>query len=142
MPINSNPSDAVVTITDEEGIEIHSGKTPTTVTLKKGNGKYFGKKSYTVKISKSGYTIQTIPVKTSPSGWYIFGNAVFGGLIGWLIVDPLSGKMYSLSPENIDSTLTSSNTTSHNNTATDGGIAIMLIKDVPSHLHGKMQLIN
>ncbi|MBX3640468.1 MAG: hypothetical protein KF888_08135 [Nitrosomonas sp.] len=72
----------------------------------------------------------------------MFGNLVSGGLIGYLIVDPLSGNMYNLSPENIDATLTTSNAALHNNTATDGGIAIMLIEDVPTHLHGKLQLIH
>ena len=28
-------------------------------------------------------------------GWYI-GNIVFGGLIGWLVVDPASGAMWKL----------------------------------------------
>lgn len=142
MPINSNPSDAGVLITDEKGMEVFKGATPTSVTLKKSDGSYFGKKSYTVKISKTGYETQVIPVTASPSGLYIGGNLIFGGLIGWLIVDPLNGKMYNLSPENISSTLAASVNTSHNNTATNGGIAIMLLEDVPANLRGKMQRIN
>ena len=141
MAIGSTPSDAKISITDEKGIEVFNGNTPTTVTLKKSDG-YFSKKSYKVVISKPGYRTQTIPITASPNGWYMFGNLVFGGLIGYLIVDPLTGNMYNLSPENIDTTLAVSNTSMHNNTATDGGIAIMLIKDVPSHLHEKLQLIN
>ncbi|MBX3640416.1 MAG: hypothetical protein KF888_07875 [Nitrosomonas sp.] len=141
MPIGSTPSDAMILITDEKGVEIFKGNTPTTVMLKKSEG-YFGKKSYKVVISKPGYSTQTIPVTASANGWYMFGNLIFGGLIGYLIVDPLTGKMYNLSPEQIDSTLIASNTSSHNNTATDGSIAIMLKEDVPSHLHGKLQLIN
>ncbi|MCB1984704.1 MAG: hypothetical protein KDF49_04680 [Nitrosomonas sp.] len=141
MPIGSTPSDAMVLIMDGKGVEVFKGDTPTTVTLKKSDG-YFGKKSYKVVISKNGYGTQTIPVTASANGWYMFGNLAFGGLIGYLIVDPLTGKMYNLSPENIDATLTASNTSSHNNTASDGGIAIMLIEDVPSNLHGKLQLIN
>lgn len=142
MPVSSNPSDAVVLITDEKGVEVFKGASPTTVTLKKSDGSYFGKKTYTVKISKSGYETQVIPVTSSPSGYYVAGNLLFGGLIGWLIVDPLNGKMYNLSPESINSTLAASAKTSHNNTATNGGIAIMLIEDVPASLRGKMQLIN
>lgn len=142
IPIRSAPSDASISIIDENGSEIYSGRTPTTVPFKKSNGKYFGKKSYKVVISKPGYGTQTIPITASVNGWYMFGNLIFGGLIGYLIVDPLNGKMYSLSPENIDATLTTSNASFHNNIATDGGIAIMLIEDVPHHLHGKLQLIN
>ncbi|MFL6622478.1 MAG: hypothetical protein ACJ8NR_07660 [Sulfurifustis sp.] len=48
--------------------------------------------------------------------------------------------MYSLSPENVTSTL--STKTTHNNTATDGSIAIMLIQDVPAELRDKMKRLN
>ncbi len=142
MPISSSPSEAVISITDETGTEIFKGNTPITVTLKKSDGSYFGKKSYTVKISKPGYETQLIPVTASPSGFYVAGNLIFGGLIGWLIVDPLNGKMYNLSPESISSTLPASSKVSHNNTATGGGIAVVLIEDVPASLRGKMQAIN
>ena len=35
-------------------------------------------------------------------------NVIFGGVIGMLIVDPLTGAMYNLSPEKIDQSLTAS----------------------------------
>jgi len=140
MPISSTPSEATVLITDEKGSEVFKGATPTSVPLQKSDGSYWGKKSYTVKITKLGFEPQVIPVTASANGWYIAGNLVFGGIIGWFIVDPLNGKMYSLSPENITSTLTAK--TTHNNKATDGGIAIMLIDDVPPELRGKMKQIN
>lgn len=139
MPISSTPSDASIQITDEKGVEVFKGTTPTTVTLAKSNGSYWGKKSYTVVITKDGYEPQTIPVVASPNGWYIGGNFIFGGLIGWFIVDPMNGNMYSLSPETIASTL--STKTTHNNTATDGSIAIVLIQDVPPELRDKMKPI-
>lgn len=140
MPVSSTPSDAAISITDEKGAEIFKGATPTTVTLQKSDGSYWGKKSYLVKISKPGYETQTIPVTASANGWYIGGNLVFGGLIGWFIVDPFNGHMYNLSPESISSTLPAQ--TAHNNTATNGGIAIMLIEDVPAELRGKMVRVN
>ncbi len=142
LPVRSSPDDATITITDETEAEVYSGKTPMTVVLKKSNGNYFGKKSYKIVISKPGYGTQTIPIMTSANGWYMFGNLIFGGLIGYLIMDPLSGNMYKLSPENIDATLIASNTSSHNNTATDGGIIVLLKQDIPDYLHGKLQLIH
>lgn len=105
MPISSAPSEATVLITDEKGVEMFKGLTPTSVTLQKSNGGYWGKKSYTVKISKDGHDAQSIPVTASANGWYIGGNLIFGGLIGWFIVDPMNGHMYNLSPENITATL-------------------------------------
>lgn len=140
VPISSNPSDATILITDEKGMQIFKGQTPTSVTLQKSNGSYWGKKSFTVEITKSGYENQVIPITASANGWYIGGNIIFGGLIGWFIVDPLNGGMYTLSPEQITSTL--GEKVAHNNTATDGSISIVLLQDVPPSLRGQMKKIN
>jgi hypothetical protein len=105
MPINSTPSEASVAITDEKGTNIFKGTTPTSVMLMKSDGSYWGGKTYTVVLSKAGYEDQTVTVKASPNGWYIGGNFIFGGLIGWLIVDPLNGHMYNLEPDNVTTIL-------------------------------------
>jgi len=34
--------------------------------------------------------------------WYLAGNIVFGGIAGWLIVDPLTGAMWRLSPKEVN----------------------------------------
>ena len=140
IPIASTPSDASIVITDERGSEVFKGTTPTTVTLEKSDGSYWGKKSYTVVISKEGYTAQTIPITASANGWYIGGNIIFGGLIGWFIVDPMNGAMYTLTPEQISANL--GEKVSHNNNAKDGSISIVLIQDVPVSLRNKMKRIN
>jgi len=140
IPISSTPSQASIVITDERGSEIFNGTTPTTVTLQKSDGSYWGKKSYSVKISKEGYAEQTIPVTAHPNGWYIGGNIIFGGLIGWFIVDPMNGAMYTLTPEQITASL--GEKMSHNNKATDGSISIVLIQDVPVSLRSEMKRLN
>jgi len=140
MPINSTPNDATILITDEKGIDVFKGSTPATVTLQKSDGTYWGKKSFTVRISKNGFESQLIPITANANGWYIGGNIIFGGLIGWFIVDPFNGNMYNLSPEAINSSLLDK--TAHNNTSKDGSISIMLIQDVPAELRSKMQRIN
>ncbi|MGM9489126.1 hypothetical protein [Ideonella sp. YS5] len=141
LPIASTPSDAKVVITDEAGTEVFAGQTPTSVTLNKSTGRYWGGKSFKVTITKPGFKTQVIPVTSSPNGWYIAGNFVFGGLIGWFAVDPLSGNMYTLSPEAVASTMDAEKT-AHNNTSKDGSIAIMLIQDVPAQLRDQLVRIN
>ena len=136
VPISSTPSDAAITIVDEAGTEVFKGTTPTTVTLQKSTGKYWGKKSFTVNIAKAGFQPQAIPVTASANGWYIAGNFFFGGLIGWFIVDPLNGNMYTLSPDAVAASLNA--TTAHNNSATDGSISIVLLQDVPGALRSQM----
>ena len=136
IPVSSTPSDAAIVIVDEAGMEVFKGTTPASVTLQKSSGKYWGKKSFSVLISKPGYQSQTIPIVATANGWYIAGNIVFGGLIGWFIVDPLNGNMYTLSPDAVGGTLGTSST--HNNRARDGSITIVLIDEVPESLRGKM----
>ena len=140
IPVASTPSDALIRVVDETGAEIFKGTTPTTMTLPESTGHYWGKKSYTVTISKDGYTTQSVPITASPNGWYLAGNLVFGGLIGYFIVDPLNGGMYTLSPETINSTL--GNKTAHNNVGKDGSIAVLLIQDVPAELRGQLVRVN
>ena len=136
IPISSTPSDATVMIVDEKGTAVFKGATPTTVTLPKSSGGYWAGKSYTITIAKDGFETQTIPVTSNANGWYIAGNFVFGGLIGWFIVDPFNGHMYTLTPDAISPTLDARK--AHRGRATDGSVAIMLVKDVPLDLQAKM----
>jgi len=140
VPISSNPDEATILITDEKGVRVFKGLTPASVTLQKSDGSYWGKKSFTVEISKEGFETQIIPISASANGWYIGGNLLFGGIIGWFIVDPLNGAMYTLSPEQISSSL--GEKIAHNNSAKDGSITIVLVQDVPSSLRHKMKRIN
>ncbi len=97
VTINSNPNGANITVEDEKGKTIFTGVTPTTVTLNAGES-YFHAKSYSITFSKPGYAEQHAVIKANLSGWY-WGNILFGGLIGLLVVDPITGKMWKLPPE-------------------------------------------
>jgi hypothetical protein len=136
IPINSTPDSATVLITDEKGMQVFRGQTPTSVTLQKSDGSYWGGKNYTVTISKDGYDSQIVAITSSPNGWYIAGNFVFGGLIGWFIVDPLNGAMYNLRPEQVNTGLREK--TSYNNNFQEGAVSVVLLKDVPQQLRDKM----
>jgi len=107
LPLRSSPSEASVVITDEKGTEVFRGTTPTTATLQKSDGSYWGGKTHIVTVSKPGYETRAVTVTPHPNGWYIGGNIVFGGLIGWFLVDPWTGKMYNLSPTEVDASLPS-----------------------------------
>jgi len=123
VSISSDPSYAIVVITDEQGDEVFTGETPALAVLKKSSGRYWGGKNYLVRIYKDGYINQAIPILSRPNLWYIGGNVVFGGVIGWFIVDPLNGGMYTLSPKHITAEL---GDTAHNDSAVDGNISAVL----------------
>ena len=137
VTINSSPSNAKLLITDERSTEVHAGTTPATVTLKKSAG-YFSGKTYTVEISKDGYESRSMKINSSVNGWYIGGNIIFGGLIGWLIVDPLTGAMYNLTPDTLNATLGDSVAI---NSESESEITLVMIEDVPRHMRDKMQYL-
>lgn len=92
--VDSEPRGARVIITDKNGAEVLKARTPAAVKLNAGAG-YFAKASYTIKVTKEGYQDVTIPVEFKLNGWY-FGNLLLGGVIGLLIVDPITGAMWRL----------------------------------------------
>lgn len=109
VQINSTPSGANFLIKDDSGKAVTEGKTPQSVSLQKSDGSYFGKKEYQITFSKDGFQPVTLPIKSSANGWYIGGNILLGGLIGWLVVDPFNGGMYTLSPKETNALLQKSN---------------------------------
>lgn len=99
ITINSNAENALVTIKNKQNVTVFKGSLPTSVTLKKKSG-FFSGERYSISSEKNGYLPYTRTVDTTISGWY-FGNILFGGLIGLLIVDPATGAMWSFDEENI-----------------------------------------
>ncbi|GAA4058146.1 hypothetical protein [Flavobacterium chungnamense] len=106
ITINSSPSEAKISIKDKKGIEIYTGSTPATLKLKSGSG-FFSKARYQVTFEKVGYEKKVVPVEFKLNGWY-FGNIIFGGPLGLLIIDPATGAMFKLETEFLNETLTKS----------------------------------
>lgn len=104
VSISTEPDNAEVVITNKKGRVVHKAQSPTNVILDKADG-YFGGETYSVNIRKEGYDSQNVVIDSQPNAWYILGNIGFGGLIGWLLVDPATGSMYKLSPEEINAVL-------------------------------------
>jgi len=94
VSITSNPSNSFITITDRDGMDIYTGSTPAYVMLPADAGYFVGAK-YTVKFEKAGFQTQTLFLENRIDGWY-FGNLLIGGLLGMLIIDPLTGAMWTL----------------------------------------------
>lgn len=128
VTINSNPDGANIVIQDEKGKKVFSGVTPTTVTLGAGEA-YFHKKTYNITFSKPGYAEQYAEIRATLSGWY-WGNIIFGGLIGLLIVDPITGKMWKL-PEDVVTANLSKQLSLNQNQRT---LKIMTLNQVPKNI--------
>jgi hypothetical protein len=136
IAFTSTPTQASISIVDEDGSQVFNGKTPATVTLNKKRG-YFSGKTYYVTVDKPGFKRFETTLNTRVSAWYVGGNILFGGLIGWLIVDPLTGGMWTISPEEVDATM--AGMTGQND---DGTLSIVLLENIPPHMRDGLIALN
>ena len=132
VSITSDPNQADITITDETGKTVFTGTTPAEVKLGTKAG-FFKGKDYTVTFAKAGYDKYVTHIRRGVDGWYIGGNFFLGGLIGWLIVDPATGAMWTLQSE-VHAPL------SQQTSSGEGGtrISVVSLDDVPASLRSEM----
>lgn len=95
VAISSSPVGAAITITNRMGSPVYTGVTPAAVVLKSGSS-FFKREMYKINFTLPGYSPTTTMLEADVNGWY-FGNLLFGGAIGMLIVDPATGSMYRIS---------------------------------------------
>lgn len=88
VKFSSNPSTATIFID-----EVEVGKTPFEIKLAR-------KSEHSVMIKLEGYQTYETKLTKKFNAWYI-GNILFGGLIG-LVIDPITGAMYNLSPDQVN----------------------------------------
>ncbi|WP_166962277.1 PEGA domain-containing protein [Yeosuana marina] len=86
--ITSEPSSAKVYIN-----EVEVGKTPIQKNLKRNQ-------EYSIILELDGYETYKTKLEKKFNAWFI-GNIALGGLIG-IIIDPITGAMHKLKPEDID----------------------------------------
>lgn len=134
LSINSNPSNAKISITDKKGKEIYLGNTPATVKLKAGAG-FFSKAEYQVKFSSPGYDEKIVPITFKLDGWY-FGNLFLGGFLGMLIIDPATGAMWKIETEFLNETLT------RTTASIDPKMKIMNINEIPEKWKNHLVRVN
>lgn len=135
VTVSSNPSNANISIKNRKGNTVHTGKTPMTVNLKAGAGFWVGE-TYTVNFKKDGFAGHSAQIERGVDGWYIAGNLFFGGLLGWLIIDPLTGAMWTLKDLNV-------NMDKRASLEKEGSeINIVLIEDIPLERRSDMVRVN
>ncbi len=124
----SDPSAAKVSVYDEDNRLVAGGTTPITLPLDKG-ASYFQAAKYRVVFEAPGRAPKEIWLTGSlEGGWYLAGNFLVGGLIGWLIVDPLTGAMWRLKPSTVTASLDAPLSSG------EGGLRIALADEVPDEL--------
>jgi len=100
--IESTPP-ATVTVLDHKGATVLVTNTPAVVRLKRQAG-YFSKEEYKLRFEAPGYYPSEVPLKTNLNVWYL-GNILFGGVIGFVFVDPATGAMWTIEPTTMNRNL-------------------------------------
>ena len=94
---DSEPCCATVTVKNKYGAIVHKDTTPTTVTLSNSDG-YFSGQDYSFQYDLVGHEPIKDQFNRRVNGTYAVGNLLLGGIIGWLIVDPITGAMWFQEP--------------------------------------------
>lgn len=128
--IRTEPRQAQIVIADKKGREVFNGKGPAQVKLQNGAG-YFTPARYTVSVSADGYLDQEFTVNFRLNGWY-FGNLAIGGVLGMIIIDPISGGMWKIEDGAIDAQL------ERNSAYVSPHLRIYTPDTMPEDLKGKM----
>lgn len=136
IKITTVPADANVVVYDKANMKVWDSTAPAAVNLKRGTG-FFSGASYSVEISKVGFKTQQIKLESRLNGWYLAGNFVFGGLLGWIIVDPITGAMWTLTPKAVDAELASAVAMSPEG----GNLCVVLKEDIPASVFEKLDLV-
>ncbi len=110
--IYSQPAQATVFLND-----IEVGQTPYETRLKR-------KGEYNVRIQLDGYLPYETRLTRKLHAIY-FGNILLGGIVG-LIIDPITGAMYKLTPEELKAELQSNETAFSNQKDSDIYVAVSL----------------
>lgn len=106
--VSSTPTGAQVVVDN-----MPLGQTPVVAKLTR-------KDNHVIRITMPGYQTFETNVTRSVSGW-VWGNIVFGGLIG-LAVDAISGGLYKLRPEQVTGTLATADVRSE-----QGGLYVAVV---------------
>jgi hypothetical protein len=102
--IGSTPTNANFRVIDERGKLVYEGITPKVLALKAGGDAYLKMKRYEVRFTKEGYYPTSNMIYGQFNPWYL-GNLCIGGLIGMLLVDPLTGSMFMIENNKITGVL-------------------------------------
>jgi len=125
--ISSNPSDANVWVD-----HVYMGNTPLIANMTRKN-------HHVVTIALEGFEPFEATFTKQVSGW-VFGNIVFGGIIG-LAVDAITGGLYVLTPDQIQAEMRSNNV-SYSKQSADSYIAIVMKPDPSWDKIGNLESVN
>jgi hypothetical protein len=112
VSISSQPTGAAVTVDNQV-----LGNTPVVAHLKR-------KDNHNIVVKMAGYQPFELATTRGTSGW-VWGNIVFGGLIG-LAVDAITGGLYNVKPDQVSAQLVKTGASA---TFRNGTLYVFLVRD-------------
>lgn len=106
IAVNSTPSGAKVTITDETGKTVVETNTPAVVRLKRSRS-FFTPAEYAVRLESAGHPAAHVDLEPGVN-WWIIGSGALAGIMG-LMIDAGTGAMYKFEPTEINAQLAPTN---------------------------------
>jgi len=131
VAIHSDPEGMSYEVVSRKGVKVASGSTPATLRLPT-HSSYFRGESYVFTFRQGSKIVGQKTLDSSISGWY-WGKFLLGGIIGMLVVDPLSGAMWTMPSELYMSGV-------HASTQPTGSLKLITLDSVP--LEQRSQLIS
>jgi hypothetical protein len=97
VAIHSDPQGMSYEVVNRKGVKVASGTAPATLRLPT-HSSYMRGESYVFTFKQGNRVVGQKTLDSSISGWY-WGNFLIGGVIGMLVIDPLSGSMWTMPSE-------------------------------------------
>ena len=98
IQFTTNPDGAQIEIVSNRGRVLKRFEAPNSVELKRGRG-FFAGADISIRVQAAGHAQKEVKIPMHLNGWY-WGNILFGGPLGLLIVDPITGAMFTF-PEHM-----------------------------------------
>lgn len=119
LELRSLPSNASATLIDHTSGERKAlGQTPLKFDAKK-MAEYMKARKYSIILAKEGYKTKEFELEADVNGYYSWGNLLGANIIGWAIIDPVTGAMWEYKAKKVPYVIN-----------TDSGIEVMLEDDV------------
>lgn len=109
---------------------------PAKISLKNQSSSGWVVTNYTIRISLPKYYASNITLKKTSDGWHVSNYLGLGKVIGWIIINPANGGVYTLSPDQLPTPPSRKRAVQVAN-----HISILTIDSVPKSLQSKMTLV-
>lgn len=117
---------------------VFGGALPATVILSDSSGNVDKVIGYVIKFEIGGYYPENITLKRTADGWHVENYLGLGKVIGWFVLNPQNGGIYTLSPDQLQAASSENGSQSK---LDSNRIRLVTVHEVPKSLRDKITLV-